>query len=128
MDEVSEMAATDAEEVKEILSVISTEIPKLLSAISETLFNAEQTEQYAKAVADFYQRLTEAGMDQEQAFLLTQQFMDKTNFAAMIQDVLGSKGFKFKGGKRRKDQEIGEAIEEAVKEKIKERFEESDEE
>lgn len=118
---------SDAEEVKEILSVVSTEIPKLLSAISESLFNAEQTAQYAKSVADFYKSLREAGMEDEQAFLLTQQFMDKTNFAAMIQDVLSGKGFKFKGRKHGKGREgIGEAIEGAVEKKIKEQFEETE--
>ncbi len=118
---------SDAEEVKEILSVVSTEIPKLLSAISDTLFNAEQTEQYAKAVADFYKNIKEAGMNDEQAFLLTQQFMDKTNFAAMIQDVLGGKGFKVKHRRGKGGEELGKAIEEAVAEKIKEKFGEDDE-
>lgn len=117
---------SDAQEVKEILSVVSTEIPKLLSAISETLFNAEQTGQYAKAVADFYKSLREAGMDDEQAFLLTQQFMDKTNLAAMIQDVLGGKGFKVKHKHGKGGEDIGEAIEKAVEERIKEKFGESE--
>ncbi len=94
------------------------------------MFNAEQTAQYAKSVADFYKSLREAGMDEEQAFLLTQQFMDKTNLAAMIQDVLGGKGFKFGGRKRGKGEDVGEAIEKVVKEKIREKFgeAESDEE
>lgn len=118
----------DAEEVREILSVVSTEIPKLLNAISEAIFNPEQTEQYAKAVADFYTRLKEAGMEEEQAFHLTQRFMDRTNFAAMIQDVIGGKGISFgkRGGRRRED--VGEAVEEAVKERIKERLQDLEDE
>ncbi len=118
--------STDVDELKEVLSVVSTEIPKLLTAISESLFNAEQTGQYAQAVADFYKSLREAGMNEEQAFELTQGFMDKTNFAAMIQEIVGGRGPLRKLAKARHEagEDIGAAIEDAVKEKIKEKFEE----
>ncbi|MEE9237306.1 MAG: hypothetical protein V3U52_05915 [Thermoplasmata archaeon] len=112
----------DAKELKEVLSVVSTEIPKLLKALSETLFGSEQTANYAKAVADFYKSLREAEMEEGQAFELTKQFMNKTNFAAMIKEFIGKKGGPGKGIEI--DQDIGSSIEEAVKEKIKEKFKE----
>lgn len=119
---------TDAEEVREILSVVSTEVPKLLSAISEALFSAEQADKFAQAVADFYKRLRDAGMDEGQAFQLTESFMDKTNFAAMIQDVLSSQGI---GRRRRKkvvvEGDLNADVENVIKEKIREEFADHDE-
>ncbi len=116
------MVREDAEELKEILAVVSAEIPKLLTAISESIFSPGQTEQYAQAVADFYKSLREAGMDEKQAFELTQRFMDRTNFAAMIQEVIAGKGIKIKKGAGRED--ISSAVEEAVKGKIREKLRE----
>lgn len=110
----------DAEEIREILSVVSTEIPKLLNAISESIFNPEQTEQYAVAVADFYSRLKQAGMEDDMAVRLTEQFMDRTNFAAMIQELIGGRGIHIGGRGDRSSGEVKRAVEKAVREKVKE--------
>lgn len=118
------MGIKDAEEVREILSVVSTEIPKLLTAISQTLFSPEATGQYAKAVADFYKSLREAGMDDSQAYELTKEFMDKTNFAAMIQEVIGHRG----RGRRAEEEPAVAEVEEAIKERIKAKLGETDRE
>lgn len=108
-------------EVKEILSVVSTEVPKLISALSESLFGGEQTSKYAAAVADFYKKLREAGMNEKEAFDLTKEFMNKTNLAGMFQDILGIKG---RPGGKKVEEDIGAVIEEAIKGKIKKKFEE----
>ncbi len=114
------MVTEDVEEMKEMLSFISAEIPKLLTALTESLFGGEQTSRYAEAVSDFYKSLREAGMSETEAFELTKAFMDKTNLAALIQNLIGTK--RDPGAKM--EREIGTSIEESIKEKIKRKFEE----
>lgn len=117
------MGDKDAEEIKEILSVVSTEIPKLLSAISESLFGSEQTGKYAEAISDFYKSLREAGMEEGQAFELTKQFMDRTNLAGMVQDLIGKGDW---GGHGPQKGDWESKIERKIKKKIKEKFEDED--
>lgn len=108
------MVEDDVEELREVLSVVSSEVPKLLKALSESLFGPEQTASYAKAVADFYKSLREAGMEEEQAFELTKEFMDRTNLADLVQDVLGDRGRQ--GG--------GEgSLEDLIKERVRDKLE-----
>jgi len=79
----------DAREVKEILEVVSTEIPKLLDSISKTLYNPQNAESLGKSVAQFYKQMTEAGMDEKQAYDLTQKFMANFSMGSMISEMLG---------------------------------------
>ncbi|MFQ5986458.1 MAG: hypothetical protein ACE5KQ_03785 [Thermoplasmata archaeon] len=115
------MVDEDAEEIREILSVVSTEVPKLLNAISESLFGAEQTGKYAEAVSDFYKSLREAGMDEEKAFALTKEFMDRSNLAGMLHDIIGKADW---SGMQKGDREA--EIEKRVKKKIKERLDDEE--
>ena len=107
------MVDEDVEELREILSVVSSEVPKLLKALSESLFGPEQTASYAKAVSEFYKSLREAGMEEEQAFELTKEFMDRTNLAALVQEVLGG----------REGQGAEGSLETLIKERIREKLE-----
>jgi hypothetical protein len=113
--------AEDAEEIREILSVVSTEIPKLLTAISDSLFGAEQTGKYAEAVADFYKSLREAGMDENKAFELTKEFMDRSNLVGMIQEMIGKADWS-----DHKETDWESEIEKKVKRKIKEKLDDKD--
>ncbi len=81
--------ANDAEEVKAILGVVSTEIPKLLDSISKTLYNPQNAESLGKSVAQFYKQMREAGMDEKQAYDMTQKFMANFSMGSMISDMLG---------------------------------------
>ncbi|MFQ5907596.1 MAG: hypothetical protein ACE5JE_02025 [Thermoplasmata archaeon] len=115
------MAGEDAEEIQAILSVVSTEVPKLLTAISESLFGAEQTGKYAEAVADFYKSLREAGMDEDKAFELTKQFMDRSNLVGMIQEMIGKADWS-----EHKDTDWQSEIEKRVKKKIQDKLSDED--
>ncbi len=81
--------ANDAEEVKAILGVVSTEIPKLLDSISKTLYNPQNAESLGKSVAQFYKQMRDAGMDEKQAYEMTQNFMKNFSMGSMISDMLG---------------------------------------
>jgi hypothetical protein len=127
------MPSKDAEEVKEILDAVSDKVPKLLNDITEALFSAEKAEQFGASVAKFYKSLIEAGMDPDQAFELTQKFMDSSSPGGMISKALGGLGGGLGGGggggtnitvhKHGDHEELGYAIEKKVKEKIERKFE-----
>lgn len=80
---------SDAQEVKEILGVVSTEIPKLLDAVSRTLYNPENAESFGKSVAQFYKQMRDAGMDEKQAYDMTQKFMANFSMGSMLSNMLG---------------------------------------
>ncbi len=124
------MPSKDAEEVKEILDAVSEKVPKLLNDITEALFSAEKAEKFGESVAKFYKSLIEAGMDTDQAFELTQKFMDSSSPGGMISKALGGLGGG--GGNIHKEvhihgghdnDELGDAIEKKVKAKIERKFE-----
>jgi phosphotransacetylase len=77
----------DAQEVKEIMQVVSTEIPKLLEAITKTIYDSENAESFGKAVAEFYKQMKAAGMDDKQAYELTQKYMTNFSLGGMVGQV-----------------------------------------
>jgi hypothetical protein len=104
----------EPEKLKEILSVVSTEIPKLVEAITKTMYNAENAENMAKAVAQFYKSMKDAGMAEDQAFALTQDFMSSFSIGGMIGKAIQGHGH---------DDGVDDLIEATVREKIKKKLE-----
>ncbi len=78
----------DAQEVKEILQVVSTEIPKLLESISNMLYKTENAEALAKSISEFYKQMKAAGMDDKQAFEMTQQYMKSFSLGGIISSAI----------------------------------------
>jgi len=108
----------DAEKLKEILGVVSTEIPKLIESITMTLYSAENAQNMAKSVAQFYKQMKEAGMDDKQAYELTQKFMANFSLGGLISKAI-------EGGTSVSD-DISEEIEKRVKERIKQKLDEDE--
>ncbi|MGB9637077.1 MAG: hypothetical protein ACPL1Y_07500 [Thermoplasmata archaeon] len=104
----------DAEELERVLSVVSEKVPALLNALSDVLYGREQSKKYAEAVATFYKALIEAGMDKQQAYELTKEYMENLNLAGTIGKVINKAG----------NEDMGKDIEEAVKAKVKEKLKE----
>ena len=77
----------DPEKIKEILNVVSEKIPGLLKELSGVLYSPEQAKQFGLAGATFYKELKAAGMTDEQAYALTQQYMSTMNFGSAMKDV-----------------------------------------
>ena len=102
----------DAQEVKEILGVVSTEIPKLLDSISNTIYNADKAQEFGKSVAAFFKQMKDAGMDDKQAYELTEKFMANFSMGGMISNIFSG----LVGG----DDEIGKKINEKIKKKLDE--------
>lgn len=104
----------DAEKLKEVLGVVSTEIPKLVEAITKTIYNMDNAESMAKAVAQFYKSMKEAGMDDTQAYELTQEFMGSFSIGGIIGKAVS--------GDHHDDHdhdEIAKLIEERIEKKLK---------
>jgi hypothetical protein len=78
----------DPEKIKEILDVVAEKIPGLLKTLSELLYGANSAKQYAAAAAIFYKELKAAGMTDEQAFELTQQYMSTLNLGNLMSKAI----------------------------------------
>jgi hypothetical protein len=77
----------DPEKIKDILDVVSEKIPGLLKELSNILYGSDSAKNYAQAAAIFYKELRAAGMDNQQAFDLTQQYMSTLNLGQVMKGI-----------------------------------------
>jgi len=82
------------EDIKEILEVVGEKIPTLLEKLSDILYSKENAVKYGDAVATFYQRLVDAGMEPDQAFELTEKYMSSLSPMAAMGDAFKSRNGK----------------------------------
>lgn len=106
----------DMEKLKEVMAVMSTEIPKLLESISKTMFSADNAAKLGEQTAEFYKKLKDAGMTDDQAFKLTQDFMANFSIGNMIGKIIG-------GARSGSNDEIENEVHERIKKKIKDAME-----
>ena len=74
----------DPKVIGELLDVVAERVPKLLTDISDVFYGEGRAKQYAVSVATFYKELKDAGMSDEEAFSLTQQYMSALNVGQTI--------------------------------------------
>jgi hypothetical protein len=74
----------DPEKIKEILDIVSEKIPGLLKELSNLLYSPDSAKRYAEAAATFYKELKNAGMTDEQAYELTNQYLSTLNLGKMM--------------------------------------------
>jgi len=120
-----EREVEEVEELKQILSVVSKEVPALIKSIIGSMFSEEAGRDMGKAAAAFYKQLKEAGMPEETAVKMTENYIAVFTSLGdvMKRTVSGQKGFK--------GDEVGEEISRRIKEKLNEkrsREEDDDEE
>jgi hypothetical protein len=100
-----------------------------LNDITEALFSPEKAEKFGESVAKFYKSMIESGMKPDQAFELTQKFMDSSSPGGLIAKAvggLGNGGINIGGhghGHNDDDDELDKQIEKKVKEKIARKLE-----
>ena len=70
-EELEEFEVEGAEGVREVLDVVSERIPNLMRGIQESVYSPESLERMAGAIATFYTKLVEAGMDEDLAAHMT---------------------------------------------------------
>jgi len=104
-----------AEELQEVLGVVSKEIPALIKSIIGSVFSEEAGRDMGKAAAAFYKELKEAGMPEEIAVKMTENYI---SVFTSLGDVLRRA---VSGEKGRKGEDIGEEISRKIKEKLAEK-------
>ncbi len=78
----------DTEELKEVMTTLKETIPSLISGMVEAVYNAEDGESLARITARFYRELVTAGMDEDNAFQLTREFMKSRDVTNIAKEVL----------------------------------------
>ena len=111
----------DAEEIREILGVVSKEVPALIKSIIGSVFSEEAGRDMGKAAAAFYKELKNAGMPEETAVRMTENYVSVfTSLGDVMKKAVS-------GEKMVKGEEIGEEISRKIKEKLAEKHKEEDE-
>ncbi len=111
----------DMEKLKEVMTIMSTEIPKLLESISKTMYSADNAAKLGEQTAEFYKKLKDAGMTDEQAFKLTEEFMANFSVGSMIGKIIG-------GARRPGNDDVDDEVNAQIKKRIKKAMGEHDDE
>jgi hypothetical protein len=75
------------EELRGIFKVLGEEVPGLLEKLTKILYGVKESEDFGKAVGNFHKALKEAGMNNEQAFQLTREYMGNLNIGGTFAAV-----------------------------------------
>ncbi len=109
----------DIKELKEVMKTLNETVPSLISGIIEAVYNAENSENLAKNTAKFYKELVDAGMEKEQAYQLTRDFMKGRDVTSLVREALSGMGpFGNEGGSGDFGDELGEKIKAKIKKKM----------
>ncbi|MGB9676553.1 MAG: hypothetical protein ACPL0C_05135 [Candidatus Bathyarchaeales archaeon] len=117
---MNEKEKEDVEELREVLSVVSKEVPSLIKSIIASVFSEEAGRDMGKAAAAFYKELKEAGLPEEIAVRMTENYVSVfTSLGDVMKKAVGGKE-SIKGTKISK--EMGEEISKKVREKLAEKL------
>jgi len=123
---LNEKEKEDVEELKEVLSVVSKEVPNLIKSIIASVFSEEAGRDMGKAAAAFYKELKEAGIPEEIAVKMTENYVSGfTSLGDVMKKAVSGKKV---GEEEKLGKEISEEVSRKIKEKLAERRREKDEE
>jgi hypothetical protein len=126
MSQEREKKKEDVEELKEVLSVVSKELPSLIKSIIASVFSEEAGRDMGKAAAAFYKELKEAGIPEETAVKMTENYVSVfTSLGDILKGVGKEKKIVVAAGEGK---DIGEEISRKIKEKLAEKHEKEEEE
>jgi hypothetical protein len=63
------------EEISGLLAAVSKELPGLVKGILDSFFSPEAAAEMGKSVATFYKTLKEGGISEEQALVMTKDYL-----------------------------------------------------
>ncbi|MFW6176099.1 MAG: hypothetical protein ACOC40_00220 [Thermoplasmatota archaeon] len=78
----------DIDHLKDLMETLNDTIPELISGVMEAVYNAENSENLAKNTTKFYKELTNAGMEKEQAYKLTREYLKRGDVGSLVREVL----------------------------------------
>lgn len=82
----------DAEEVAAIFETLSTQIPGMIRGILDSLFSPQAAANMGKAVAEFYKSLKEGGIPDEEAIVMTRNYLSTlTSWGETMKSARGNK-------------------------------------
>ncbi|MFW6176097.1 MAG: hypothetical protein ACOC40_00210 [Thermoplasmatota archaeon] len=117
----------DIEQLKELMETLNETVPGLISGIVEAVYNAEDSQKLAKNTANFYKELVEAGMEKEQAYQLTRDFMKGRDVTSLVREAISGAGPFGEGHKGDFDkEELEENIRKKIKKKMESKMDEED--
>lgn len=117
---MNEKEKEDVEELKEVLSVVSKEVPNLIKSIIASVFSEEAGRDMGRAAAAFYKELKEAGLPEEIAVRMTENYVSVfTSLGDVMKKAVSGKE-SIKEAKISK--EMGEEISKKVREKLAEKL------
>jgi len=78
----------DIEKLKELMETLNDTIPELISGVIEAVYNADNNEDLAKNTTKFYKELINVGMEKEQAYELTREYLKGRDVGSLVREVL----------------------------------------
>ncbi|MFB0502434.1 MAG: hypothetical protein ACETWE_01205 [Candidatus Bathyarchaeia archaeon] len=115
----------DVEELRAVLSVVSKEVPDMIKGIIGSIFSEEAGRDMGKAASAFYKELKEAGMPEETAVKMTENYVSVfSSLGEVMKRAVGGE----KGAKGKDIGDIGEEISRKIKEELAKRGVEEKEE
>lgn len=116
----------DVEEIKEVFGALSREVPALIKGIIASVFSEEAGRDMGKAAAAFYKELKEAGIPEETAVKMTENYVSVfTSLGDILKHAGKEKKIVVATGESK---DIGEEISRKIKEKLAEKRKEEEEE
>jgi hypothetical protein len=75
MDEWKKHGPPKAEDIAEIMETVSTQLPGLIRGLLDSLFSPEAAANMGKAVAEFRKSLIDGGIPEDQAMVMTREYL-----------------------------------------------------
>ena len=78
----------DIEKLKGLMETLNETVPNLISEIIGAISNTENRENLTKNTTKFYKELVNTGMEKEQAYELTREYLKGRDIGHLIREVL----------------------------------------
>ncbi len=69
------MKGNEAQEVEAMLDVVTKKIPEIFTTLRDVIYSKEAARGLGQSAASFFKELKEGGMNEEQAFELTRDYL-----------------------------------------------------
>ncbi len=78
----------DIEKLKELMGTLNYDVPELISGIMQAVYNTENSDKIARNTTKFYKELTNSGMQKQQAYVLTRDYLRDRDVGSLVREVL----------------------------------------